>query len=600
MQLLTIDNRRKAQVFYTLCALVGVVMFFTTKQQDPGVIAAAVVLALVSLYPWYLWLLGHSHGLPLWPVFVAMNGLTASLPMLQAPDTLDAYTPAEIITGGMTYAGFVVLGTAIWLGLTSFVPKPPETLLMISRRRSTAILFGFVASGIAYYVNQYLWIIPLPGNTSQIVRGVTISLNTMGIFVLAFYMGRGLLTKAQGWWLVALITLSAAVMAAGLIMATAAVPVAMGFLGYTLGSGRMPWKALAVTFVVVSILHPGKFAMREAYWRGSGDAIAGVHPLNLPSYYWQWASLGLQELGGVTGVVTGTTKESEVTSVFERAGTMHMLLRVQRMSPTEVPFLNGITYQNIPMLLVPRFVYSEKGVAHAANIMLTVNYGLQSLEVATGGTSIMWGLVTEAYANFGYLGVAALAFFLAVFYGLFSRITIGVPMTSLRFVVGLLIMGAAVKADTMALFVTQQFQAIVGVTVAALFLMRRQPNPFAVEDGEGARQATTGKRHAGERMPLGDGMPAPGLVASLIEGATQNANQETNGSIEQESAGSTKTAMRPTAWMPRALRMRIITEQREQAALAAQAAAAAPSATAASAARQRPRQVAVPYRKYRG
>jgi hypothetical protein len=407
------------------------------------------------------------------------------------------------------------------------------------------------------------------------------------------------LTKAQGWWLVALITFSAAVMAAGLIMATAAVPLAMGFLGYTLGSGRMPWKALAVTFVVVSILHPGKFAMREAYWRGSGDAIAGVHPLNLPSYYWQWASLGLQELGGVAGVVTGTTEESEVTSVFERAGTIHMLLRVQKMSPTEVPFLNGITYENIPMLLVPRFVYSEKGVAHAANIMLTVNYRLQSLEVATGGTSIMWGLVTEAYANFGFLGVAALACFLAVFYGFFSRITIGVPMTSLRFVVGLLIMGAAVKADTMALFMTQQFQAIVGVTVAALLLMRRQPNPFAVEDGEGARQTTNGKRHAGERMPLGDGMPAPGLVASLIEGATQNADQETNGSIDQESAGSTKTAMRPTAWMPRALRMRIITEQREQAALAAQAVAAAPSVTAASAARQRPRQVAVPYRNYR-
>lgn len=598
MQLLNVDNRRKTQVFYVLCVLVGAVMFFTTKQQDPGVIAAGVVLALVSLYPWYFWLLGHSHGLPLWPVFVAMTGVTAALPMLQAPDTLDAYTSAEIITGGMTYAGFAVIGTVVWLGLTSSLPRPPEMVLMISRRRSTAILFGFIASGIAYYVNQFLWILPLPGNTHQIVRGITVSLNTMGIFVLAFYMGRGMLTKFQGWWLVALTTLSAAVMAAGLIMATALVPIAMAFLGYVLGSGRIPWKALAVLFLVIAILHPGKYAMRAIYW-GGADTVAGVHPLNLPAYYWAWFGYGLEELGGVTGIVTGPKEDSEATSVFERAGNIHMLLRVQKMSPTEVPFLNGITYETIPSLLVPRFVYSEKGLAHAANIMLTVNYGLQSAEVAMGGTSIMWGLVTEAYANFGYLGLAALAVFLGVFYGMFTRITIGVPMTSLRFVVGLLIMGAAVKADTMALFITSQFQAIVGVSVAALFLMRRQPNPFAVESGEGARQTTGGRRHAGERIPSEDGMPAPGLVASLIEGAPEKSEQETNSLSDEESAGSFKTAMRPTAWMPRSLRMRIIAEQREQAALAAQAASIEPDDLAKNGANQRPRQVAVPYRNYR-
>jgi hypothetical protein len=151
----------------------------------------------------------------------------------------------------------------------------------------------------------------------------------------------------------------------------------------------------------------------------------------------------------------------------------------------------------------------------------------------------------------------------------------------------------------MALFITSQFQAIVGVSVAALFLMRRQPNPFAVESGEGARQTTGGRRHAGERIPSEDGMPAPGLVASLIEGAPEKSEQETNSLSDEESAGSFKTAMRPTAWMPRSLRMRIIAEQREQAALAAQAASIEPDDLAKNGANQRPRQVAVPYRNYR-
>ena len=490
MQLVALTEQQKQRVFYALCAGVAAVMFVTSKQQDPGVIAAAVVLALVSLYPFYFWLLGYSHGLPLWPVFVLMNGITAALPMVQDPETLDAYSAGELVTAGMTYAGFIILGSIVWLSLTGGALRPPKQVFMISRHRSVAILFGFVASGILYYANQYAWWIPMPGNTSQIVRGICVSLNTMGIFVLAFYLGRGMLTTGQGWWLAILTALSAAVMAAGLILATAMVPVAMVFLGYILGSGRIPWKSLALTFVVISILHPGKYAMRSSYWGGGG--VTNI--LNLPAYYSEWFGYGIQELGGVTGILTGPKEDSEATSVFERAGTIHMLLRVQKMSPAEVPFLNGITYQGIPQLLVPRFIYSEKGLAHAGNILLTVNYGVQTMEQATGGTSIAWGLITEAFANYGYLGVAALAVFLGSFYTFFSRMSVGVPMTSLRFVVGLLVMGAAVKADTMALFITSQFQAIVGVSFAALLLMRRQSNPFAEAEGEELRQMPNGAR----------------------------------------------------------------------------------------------------------
>jgi hypothetical protein len=486
MQLVNLTEQQKQRFFYLLCAVVAAVMFFTSKQEDPGVIAAAVVLALVSLYPFYFWLLGYSHGLPLWPVFVLMNGVTAALPMVQAPDSLDTYGPGEIVTAGMTYVGFVLVGTIIWLSLTSRASAPPKKVFMIAKARSTAVLFGFVASGVFYYLNQYAGWIPLPGNTSQIARGVCLSLNTMGIFVLSFYLGRGLLSKLQGWVLVFLTIWSAAMMAASLIMATAVVPVGMVFLGYILGSGKIPWRSLAATFLVVSILHPGKYTMRELYW-GSG----GVNNIfNLPVFYGEWLKYGFEELGGVTGVLSGPTEESEATSVFERAGTIHMLLRVQQMTPQEVPFLGGITYEAIPQLLLPRFIYRDKGLAHNANIMLTVNYGVQDIDQAMAGTSIQWGLVTEAYANYGYLGVAALAVFLALFYAYFSRLTVGVPLTSLRFVLGLLVMGAALRADTMALFITSQFQAIVGVSVAALFLMRRQLNPFAAQGGEGWQQGT--------------------------------------------------------------------------------------------------------------
>jgi hypothetical protein len=457
----------------------------------------------------------------------------------------------------------------------------------------------------------------------QIVRGVAMSLNSMGIFVLAYYAGQGLLNRGQISWLIVLAALTALVIASNLILASAIVPVALLFLGYSLGSGKMPWKSLALVLVVLTVLQPGKYAMRDLNWGGQSDTAP---VLRLPAFYWEWFGYGLQELGKVG---TKSEEDESATSLFERAGNIHMLLLVQKKSPGEVPFLNGISYEHIPRLLVPRFIDSEKGSAHVGNILLTVNYGVQSMEVAMGGTSIAWGLVPEAYANFGYLGVGALAVFLGLFYGYFTRLSIGVPMTSLRFVIGLLIMAAATRADTMGLFVTSQFQAIVGVSAAALFLMRRQPNPLAAEGGATERGAGKwGSAYARGGYGGTSGMPAPGILANLIEGAPVERAQHGARSEElgarQESArvgkleggkvgeggrdtasaeprdvgtGGTvrtlpiRTPKRIARWMPRRVRAAVVAQY---------AAEEEPEgAETPKDGSEKPRQLAVPYQNYR-
>ncbi|MFM8459815.1 MAG: hypothetical protein ACKOB0_12915, partial [Chthoniobacterales bacterium] len=70
------------------------------------------------------------------------------------------------------------------------------------------------------------------------------------------------------------------------------------------------------------------------------------------------------------------------------------------------------------------------------------------------------------------------------------------------------------RADTMAIFVTSQFQGIIGVGIAALLLMRRQPNPFYGRR-EGARSAV------GPGQGVVDGLPAPSLLSDLIEGTVK-------------------------------------------------------------------------------
>ena len=605
MQLVSLDKSRSTQLFYLVAGLLAAVFLLTAKQDDPGVVAAGIIVAIASIYPLYFWLLGWSHGLPIWPVFVASNGVLAALPMIQDSENLTAYTSGEIIIGGFTFVGFFALGTVIWLSLTGRQRKPPDAVLMISREHSERYLFVFVVLGLLFYLNQLAWIIPFPGNTMQIARGITGALSTLGIFVLAFYDGQGLLKRFQSVLLAVLATLTALAGAAGLIMATAIVPVAMLMMGYALGSGKVPWKSLAAVLLVAAILHPGKFAMRQLYW---GPDRPAFRLTMLPQFYADWFGYGIDQVSAMTGVSQKLTEEEVASSLFERSGVLHMLLLVQKKSPDEVPFLNGLTYAPIPRLLIPRFLDDEKGISHAGNVLLTVNYGVQTLE-QTATTSIGWGLVPEAYANFGYLGVVALAVFLAMFYSFFTNMSVGVPMTSLRFVLGLLIMAAATKADTMGVFVTQQFQGIVGVSLAAIVLMRRQGNPFAGEQGAGSVEQGVGRWG---RKGSGVSVVASGLSRQASAQKDGVSVEQTGGKQLAADGGVVRTMpirtpKRIASWMPRRVRAAVVAQQQTAAeggdlkleTGVGEGKGAGEAQNGSGVTRERPRQVAVPYQNYR-
>lgn len=481
MKIISLERGKTTQLFYAVVILLSIVILLTAKQEDMTVVVGGIFVVFASVFPLYLWLVGKSHGLPIWPTFTIATGVTAALPMTQDSTNLIDYTSAEILTGAYTLIGFMIIGTIVWLGLTIRRSPPPKRVFMISSKRAEGYLFAFVVFGILFYFNGIgNGFLPLPGNSMQIVRGVVLSLSSLGIFVLAFYDGRGLLAPWQSTWLVILLVLLVFGAGISLIMATAVVPVAMLLMGYALGSGKIPWKSLTVAVVFAAILHPGKFMMRELYW---GENALPLTYGTLPTFYSDWFGYGFEQVSAMVGLNPDIIEEDRSSTLFERTGSLHMLLLVQRKTPHEIPYLGGITYTPILRLMVPRFLDEKKGISHVGNIILSVNYGLQTLE-QTAFTSIAWGLVPEAYANFGYVGVGILAVVLAVFYSFITNLTVGVPMTSLRFVLGLLVLAAATHADTMGIFVTSQFQGVIGVTLAALILMREQPNPLATEKGE--------------------------------------------------------------------------------------------------------------------
>jgi hypothetical protein len=611
MQLLTLEKAQTTRLLWLVVGVLLVGVVTTAKQSDPILVATAFALGVTALLPLYFWLLGWSQGLPIWPVFAIVSGMSSALPIIQDPVNLQQYTGEEIMIGGLTTMGFIALGTLTWLGATSRPRKMPAQLLMIEQAHSVRYLLMFVGVGLLFYLNQFTGWVRFPGNTMPVVRGVSGSLSTMGLFVLGYYHGRGFLNRSSKILFIGGAALTALASMTSLMLASAMIPVAMAFFGYMMGGNRIPVRLAVLAFLLVAFLHAGKYEMRERYW--SGEARVDVSPLALPGFYAEWLACGMSELGGMGNVLTGSKEEDAKSNVFARAGMIHMLLMVQKRTPSEVPYFGGLTYAHIPALLVPRFLNPEKGISHTGNIMLSINYGLASAESTV---SIAWGLLAESYANFGYLGVVALAVALGLFYAWVARLTVGVPMTSLRFVVGLLVMAAATSSDTMGIFVSMQFQGIVGVTLASMLLMRWQSNPFAAEGGETERAVWSMERGAGKWGPAyarggyggTSGMPAPGILTNLIEGAPVERAQH-GARSEELGAGHAVTAPRDVgtggtvrtlpirtpkriaSWMPRRVRAAVVAQY---------AAEEEPEGTETPKdGSEKPRQLAVPYQNYR-
>ena len=133
----------------------------------------------------------------------------------------------------------------------------------------------------------------------------------------------------------------------------------------------------------------------------------------------------------------------------------------------------GATYTIIPRLLVPRILDPDKPHSHQGTAMLNINYGLQSLE-ETEGTTIGWGLLNEAYANFGLAGVIAIACLLGALFGFIGRLSAGAPLMSFENMVGVTFAVIAIQAEfTMAVFATVLFQSLMVLLLVLPFLEKR-------------------------------------------------------------------------------------------------------------------------------
>jgi hypothetical protein len=280
------------------------------------------------------------------------------------------------------------------------------------------LIFIGLAAGILYYLALTSGAANYLGTAIGVVRSVAVTLASLACYLIGFARGSGLLIGQR--WLAALagFLLVTALSMSGLFLVGGAVNIAAALLGYVLAAKRIPWIMLVVVFVVLSILNAGKNSMRNEYWARDNQSLKNASVAQVPGMMLSWFAAGI---GGTVSKALGS-RPPENSSLLERTSLLHMVLAVQEATPSIIPYLEGGTYALLPSMLVPRFLQPDKTESQAGLNLLSVRYGRQRAE-DTYKTTLGWGMVAEAYANYGNFAVIAVGALFGALCGTLMRLS---------------------------------------------------------------------------------------------------------------------------------------------------------------------------------
>lgn len=434
-------------------------------QSVEAALGAGCILVAALLSSW-IWITGRAAGLPLFPIFAATHIYAFAFPLLfEHPIVLSFPTEAQLVAA-LTVTGFLLLGTAVWIQIARRHPAPVRRCLVLNSATANYFFLAALAAGAGYQMAAAGGWINLPPAITAVLRAGLLAVTALSAFSLSYEQGGGLLGAEQRAAFLGLLGLYFISTLPGLLLINAVSIGVVSVFGYTLGARRLPWRMLSAGFLLFAFLHAGKSSMREIHW--TDDAEPTLQPTQYPGLLAEWISLSSRNWFGEE------TESVAHQSLIERASLMQLLLLVQTATPDTVPYLQGQTYAMLPTLLIPRIFLENKIASHEGTYLLNIHYGMQTRE-DTARTTIGFGLLNEAYANFGYLGVGGLAILLGFFYAVVARWSAGVPILSFRVLFAAIVASYSFQSEfSSGVYVAALFQSTVALCALAVFFMRTE------------------------------------------------------------------------------------------------------------------------------
>ena len=395
--------------------MLAVLFFFSGFLHSDAITAVwGLALLLLAAGPGVAWVGKERSHLPLFEVFAGAHLLYYWLPagdragaLLNSPadfrETFLMIVCLFLFSGGAVY--FTLLGLLRWRGGW----RPALLSIPVVSSTGTGWMMGAMWVTAAYYATLQLGLLMLivPYSLFPVVRTVLMSLGGLAIFFLAVQLGRGRMERFSRVSFFAALGICVFSNALSGFLVHAAGMLAIAFLAYTLGAKRIPLVAVGVGVLVFTFLNLGKAEWRDKYWQGgaSADVITMADD-------WIQASIH-----GLEARLTRSASSVQMT-LLERVDITAILSTIIDQTPRTMPFMGGETYLRSVELFVPRFLNPDRMSNHDLMTEFGLRYGFYyTIEQALSGTNISVGPIAEAWANGGWLAVAAVGAFMGLFFG---------------------------------------------------------------------------------------------------------------------------------------------------------------------------------------
>ncbi len=437
----------RLRIFYA-CSAATTALFYYIYQLDTSGEArlGAILIVTVALIPLFVWLVTGVPGMPIFQLYILSYIWTCGLP-LAVGTNIEMFPPADCLRAALKITAFIVTATLSW-GCFAFTKvSPPSScyLLNVDSKTFKLLLAIMPLNTLCFMANIGGWWTFLPRAVISPLQTATSLPQLMAAFVLWYSYAQNKLTRSQARLFIGVFSISLVVTPMTLLLAPALSLSCISLAGYFLGAKKVPITAILILLIVTTVLNMGKTEMRTKYWPGGDEFYIQV--FENPAYYHEWLLKGLQEYRKThfkvqstysynAGRVKGKARDA-TNSLINRADSIYLLLKVQSLAPTQIPYLYGRTYSYVPGILMPRFIYPSKPTVHDATNLLNLHFGFQR---PGDNSTFGWGLLNESYGNFGLRGCIALGILLGGFLGGVSYWSVFTPLLSARgiFAVGVL------------------------------------------------------------------------------------------------------------------------------------------------------------------
>ena len=456
----------------------------------PGASALALIGAgtCISLAVWS----SSAIGLPLLPMMVIQNLVIYGVPIAVGHEVIMSYPAEFVLSAGVETLVFNIVMALAWkMGMQMFHPSPPVSYTLSEFNKSgvkgwAKLGFGMIIAATTFEVLEGLGVLDslfssLPEGSSSIIYAMVSVVSACGFFLVSMIIGgnsASFMGKMAFW---GLLILNGMISASDFLLASAAANLITVAIGFFWSNGKVPWRYLTVAMLTLSFLNTGKTTMRERYWgNGDTDPIA-ISLQQMPAIYAEWSQASYRAVleNSADDPRSSNARNSQANknqTLLDRIDNLQNLLFVIDAVETDhVSLLHGKTYSLIPPLLVPRVLWPDKPRSHEGQVLLNVHFGRQDLN-STFATYIAWGLLPEAYGNFGPIaGSIILGFFLGIIFAWVENLTARKAVMSMEGFLSLSLLMNLMNSFEMvaSVLVTTIFQSFVIIIAASFPFVQR-------------------------------------------------------------------------------------------------------------------------------